>query len=87
MAEHYCNGGLPPWAAGGGGSVKPPLVKNDYNPYTGGPFKAPLVQNNNISYHPTPSQPQYGTPQRDSAFTRLNIPARYDIPVQILFDA
>ena len=76
MAEHYRNGGLPPWAAGGGGSVKPPLAMNDYNSYTGGPVKAPLVHNGNNPYPPTPSQPQYDTPQRYSAFTPYEVPAQ-----------
>ena len=35
MAAHYRNGGLPPWATGGGGSVKAPLLSNDYNAGSG----------------------------------------------------
>jgi len=35
MAAHYRNGGLPPWAMVGNGSVKAPLLPNDYNANSG----------------------------------------------------
>jgi len=51
MAAHYRNGGLPPWAAAGGGGVKAPLLQNDYN------------ANSGVSYPPTSNpKAQYENP-------------------------
>ena len=69
MAAHYRNGGLPPWVVAGGGSVKAPIVQNSYSPYTGRPAAAPSIKHDYSSYPSTPSQPQYVSPQRNSAFT------------------
>ena len=80
MAEHYRNGGLPPWVAGGGGSVKAPLVQHDYgsyvprNSYSASSVKAaPDYYNNpySNSYPPAPPQSQYDPP---------NAYAPYDAP-------
>jgi hypothetical protein len=49
MAEHYSMGGRPPWVAGGGGSVKAPLLQNDYSAHS------------NVTYPPTQPHPtQFG---------------------------
>jgi len=79
MAEHYRNGGLPPWAVVGDG-VKAPLVQNDFNSYdprtsyTGAPFKANAAQNDYNAYPPTPSQPQYDPSHRYTGFTPYEAP-------------
>ena len=59
MAEHYQNGGLPPWAAGNGHPVNSPslTLSNDYNP-------ASSVNNPPLGvYSPLPNvyTPQTGT--------------------------
>lgn len=83
MAEHYRNGGLPPWVVGGGGSVKAPLVQNDYssyvprNSYAAAP--APVQNDYYNSYPPTaPQPPQYDPPNRSSTYT----PYAYEAPPQ-----
>jgi len=78
MAEHYRNGGQPPWVVGGGGSVKAPLVQYDYssyaprNSFSGGSVKAAPVQNDYNSY--PPPAPQYDPPQRYSTYTPYEAP-------------
>ena len=61
MAAHYRNGGLPPWAAGGGNSVKAPLLSNDYNAGSG------------VTYPPTNSDPkaQYENPTQFGVYGNL----------------
>ena len=70
MAAHYRNGGLPPWAAGGGGpgAVKAPLMSNDYNAGSG------------VTYPPTNSGPtQFGNVPPPSEQTK----ARYNPPPEV----
>ena len=59
MAAHYRNGGLPPWAAPAGplgdGSVKAPLLPNDYNANSGVTY--PPASNAYNSYN---SSTQFG---------------------------
>ena len=69
MAEHYRNGGLPPWATPavggvGDGSVKAPLLSNDYNANSGVTYPLTTPQNSD-------PRAQYGNPSQFGVYGNL----------------
>ena len=70
MAEHYRNGGLPPWVAVGAvgavgdGSVKAPLLPNDYNANSGVTYPLTTPQNSD-------PRAQYGSPSQFGVYGNL----------------
>ena len=70
MAAHYRNGGLPPWATPGvgvgDGSVKAPLLSNDYNANSGVTYPLTTPQNSNPH-----AQHGYGSPTQFGVYGNL----------------